>query len=342
MVNTPYIKTFAGSLLSSNLRDLKIMTRITVPISAAIHTAALNAGIGPVYVYKDNGDSWVSEIVQHHVELSGIQYFSAQDDIAGMLAEIPGSAERIMIMLENTNLFRLCDMLLKNGFRDLQKGMIVIVVEDFMQYDDYYINDTRHFGRILRIPILEPATYQEIVDAVGWGTNISEMAGLPVMIRLSKNMFGERARVFYNHSHADIGIQGYATTRNVSPKFPDAQGIMQQLSSQSDMNRFVVGSNRRLGVLACGVAFPLVMEIKDKLDLEFPVLKVGQYPLPGKLMQKLFAECREILILEEGEPVCEDWIRGYFDQEQVKGRLDATLPRLGVLTSQIIVKSLLG
>ena len=83
------------------------------------------------------------------------------------------------------------------------------------------------------------------------------------------------------------------------------------------------------------------MEIKDKLDLEFPVLKIGQYPLPGKLMHKLFAECREVLVLEEGEHVYEEWIRGYFDQEQIKGRLDGTLPRVGELTPPVIVNTLL-
>ena len=141
-------------------------------------------------------------------------------------------------------------------------------------------------------------------------------------------MLQEQAKIFYNNASNNFSLS--STT-----------GRLTALSAQSDLNRFVIGSNRRLGILACGVTFPLVMAIKDQLDLEYPVLKIGQYPLPHKLMHKLFSECREVLILEEGAPIYEEWIRGYFDHEQVRGRLDGVLPRNGQLTAESIVKSFL-
>lgn len=39
---------------------------------------------------------------------------------------------------------------------------------------------------------------------------------------------------------------------------------------------------------------------------EFPVLKIGQYPLPKKQLMQLVEACNEILVLEDGQPFVEN------------------------------------
>ena len=47
---------------------------------------------------------------------------------------------------------------------------------------------------------------------------------------------------------------------------------------------------------------------------EYPVLKITQYPLPRKLVEKITGECKEILVLEEGYPVVEEQLKGFLSK----------------------------
>ena len=64
-----------------------------------------------------------------------------------------------------------------------------------------------------------------------------------------------------------------------------------------------------------------------------PVLKIAQYPLPRTLVRRIAAECGTLLILEEGQPVVEEIVRGVLPNPvAIRGRLTGELPRTGELT----------
>jgi indolepyruvate ferredoxin oxidoreductase alpha subunit len=70
-------------------------------------------------------------------------------------------------------------------------------------------------------------------------------------------------------------------------------------------------------------------------------LKICQYPLPRKLIQRLFAECETILVAEEGMPLVEEQLKGYLGNPKIiHGRLDGTLPRAGELNPNLLAKAL--
>ena len=48
------------------------------------------------------------------------------------------------------------------------------------------------------------------------------------------------------------------------------------------------------------------------------------------------SECQQVLIVEEGQPFIEDIVRGVSESENIKGKLDGTLPRTGELTPDAV------
>jgi indolepyruvate ferredoxin oxidoreductase alpha subunit len=73
----------------------------------------------------------------------------------------------------------------------------------------------------------------------------------------------------------------------------------------------------------------------------YPVLKIGQYPLPRKMIEKIASECEELLILEDGYPVVEEMLKGFLERGiRVRGRLDGTVPRDGELNPNIVAVAL--
>jgi indolepyruvate ferredoxin oxidoreductase alpha subunit len=72
------------------------------------------------------------------------------------------------------------------------------------------------------------------------------------------------------------------------------------------------------------------------------VLKIAQYPLPKALIDQMVVDgAKEILVMEEGQPVVEEIIRGMVPSTvAVKGRLTGDLPRMGELTPDCVRKAL--
>jgi indolepyruvate ferredoxin oxidoreductase alpha subunit len=83
------------------------------------------------------------------------------------------------------------------------------------------------------------------------------------------------------------------------------------------------------------------MENFNDKELNHPVLKISQYPLPKKQIKKLVSECETIIVIEEGYPLVEEMLKGFLSLGiTVKGRLDGTLPRDGELNPNLVAIAL--
>lgn len=81
-------------------------------------------------------------------------------------------------------------------------------------------------------------------------------------------------------------------------------------SEESPYNKYTDGPNKKLGIIACGIGYNYLMENYPE-GCEYPVLKIGQYPLPKKQLHQLIESCDEILVLEDGQPFVEKQLKGY-------------------------------
>ena len=107
---------------------------------------------------------------------------------------------------------------------------------------------------------------------------------------------------------------------------------LEEESAASPFNAYTEGPDKRLGIVACGIAHNYLMENYPD-GCPHPVLKIAQYPLPRTLVRRIAAECGTLLILEEGQPVVEEIVRGVLPNPvAIRGRLTGELPRTGELT----------
>jgi indolepyruvate ferredoxin oxidoreductase alpha subunit len=119
------------------------------------------------------------------------------------------------------------------------------------------------------------------------------------------------------------------------------QPALEAASEASAYNKYIDGEDKSLGIIACGLAYNYLMENYQEEACKHPILKVSQYPLPRKDIEKITKECKEILILEDGYPVYEELLKGYLNQGlTVKGRLDGALPRDGELNPNLVAQAL--
>ncbi len=117
--------------------------------------------------------------------------------------------------------------------------------------------------------------------------------------------------------------------------------MIREESGESEYNTYYDGEDKSLGIIACGIAYNYLMENYSDGKCPHPVLKIGQYPLPTKMVQKIDEECDKLLILEEGYPMVEELLRGFLNKEKrIMGRLDGTIPRAGELNPNVVATGL--
>ena len=88
----------------------------------------------------------------------------------------------------------------------------------------------------------------------------------------------------------------------------------------------------RDSIIACGIAYNYLAENYPD-GCPHPVLKISQYPLPQELVRRMASECKALLIIEEGQPVVEEALRGILPAPvEIRGRMSGELPRTGELT----------
>ncbi|MDE7119516.1 MAG: indolepyruvate ferredoxin oxidoreductase, partial [Muribaculaceae bacterium] len=69
-------------------------------------------------------------------------------------------------------------------------------------------------------------------------------------------------------------------------------------------------------------------------------LKISQYPLPRTLVAELVDNCDAVIVVEEGQPLIEQSLRGLLDRQlKIHGKLDGTLPRTGELTPDLVAEA---
>jgi indolepyruvate ferredoxin oxidoreductase alpha subunit len=241
------------------------------------------------------------------------------------------------------------DAFINSAITGVNGGMVVAVADDPSMHSSQNEQDSRFYGKFAMVPVLEPSTQQELYDSMFHAFDLSEALQLPVLLRMTTRLSHSRAGVKRRTPRSPNPLQATCepdryvlmphNARVQYRKLLDLQPVLEQLSESSFLNMPFEGTGPT-GVLACGLAFNYVMEVRETHGLDIRVLKIGQYPLPRNQVNELFEACSSILVAEEGYPVYEELLRGYFNNRNIRGRMDGALPRAGELNTDLLAAAL--
>ncbi len=321
----------------------------------AIAQGAIDAGMSGIYAYPGTPSTEITEYVQHSKEAKqkGIRCGWSANEKTAMEAALGMSyaGKRAMVCMKHVGLNVAADPFINSSITGANGGIIVVSADDPSMHSSQNEQDSRFFGKFAMIPILEPANQQEAYDMVGYGFNMSEKYKTPVLMRITTRMAHSRAGVARGESKKqnEISLPSDlrqfvllpAIARKRYKLLLNNQIPFETESEKSSFNQYIDGSDKKMGIITTGIAYNYLMENYPERIVQYPVLKIGQYPLPRKLVEKLCNECKEILVLEEGYPIVEEMLKGYLANGiKVKGRLDGTVPRDGELNPNIVAVAL--
>ncbi|MDD3078790.1 MAG: thiamine pyrophosphate-dependent enzyme [Paludibacter sp.] len=319
----------------------------------AIAVAAIDEGISGVYAYPGTPSTEITEYIQKSPDArkNNVHSTWSTNEKTAYEAALGMSyaGKRSLVCMKHVGLNVAADAFINSAITGVNGGLVVVVADDPSMHSSQNEQDTRFYGKFAYLPLFEPSNQQGTYDCVRFAFNFSEQVKLPVLLRITTRL---------SHSRAAVERKAQTSQNMLNPETDKKKWILLPaiarqryaglLNKQDDLvafsekspYNFVVNGKGKKGIIAFGIAYNYVMEIIQEFALEIPVLKISQYPLPKQLIKTFHDQYDTILVAEEGYPVYEELLRGYFDNQKISGRLDGTLPRTGELSPDIIAKAL--
>lgn len=321
----------------------------------AIGQGSIDGGISGVYAYPGTPSTEITEFIQENelaVEKGVRSKWSSNEKTAYEAAlGMSYAGKRTMVCMKHVGLNVAADAFVNSAITGVNGGMVVTVADDPSMHSSQNEQDSRFYAKFAMIPVLEPSNQQEAYDMAREGFQISEETGVPVMLRITTRLAHSRAGVKRKDviPQNELKLPGDpsqfvllpANARKRYKGLLNKQHLFEQLSENSKYNYFKKGPDKKLGIIACGIAYNYLKENFGQEECPYSLLKISQYPLPQKMLAELEAICDEVLVLEEGYPVVEEMVKGIFKKDiTVNGRLNGLLPRDGELNADIVAKAL--
>ncbi len=321
----------------------------------AIAQGAIDAGMSGIYAYPGTPSTEITEYIlqSHDAKEKKIRAGWSTNEKTAVESALGMSyaGKRVMTCMKHVGLNVAADAFINSAITGVNGGMIVVSADDPSMHSSQNEQDSRFYGNFAMIPVLEPSNQQEAYDMVHYCFDLSEKYRTPVMMRITTRLAHSRAGVVWGEKRKQNEVmlpsnpKQFILLPGIAKKqyknLLANQTLFEMESSKSGFNQYIEGADKKMGIIACGISFNYLMENFVDRIVPYPVLKIGQYPVPVDQVRRLYDTCDSVLVLEEGYPLIEELLRGLLNNgKTVRGRLDGSLPRDGELSPNLVAKAL--
>ncbi len=321
----------------------------------AIAQAGIDAGMSGMYAYPGTPSTEIMEFVQASPEAGSGKIhreWSANEKTA-MEASLGMSyaGKRSMVAMKHVGLNVAADGFVNAAITGVNGGLIVIAADDPSMHSSQNEQDSRFYGKFAFVPVLEPSNQQEAYDMVFDGFELSEKYRVPVMLRITTRLAHSRSGVVRREAKPQNTLTLPSDPRQfvllpaiARKRYHFLLGIYESIREEkitASYNLYTKRADRRLGVIAFGLANNYLAESYRDSEIPYSTLKIVTYPVNDILFNQIANDCDEILVLEDGYPIMEELLKGILHGgKKIRGRLDGSIPREGELNPDIVSMAL--
>ena len=208
------------------------------------------------------------------------------------------------------------DPLFTLSYTGVNAGLVIGVADDAGMHSSQNEQDSRHYARAAKIPMLEPSDSAEALHFAKLAYELSEQFDTPVLLKMC-------TRVSHSQSLVETGertehIKAYEKNiakyvmmpGNAKKRHPVVEARTQTLTEYAEtaeINRIEEGADHKIGIITSSTSYQYVKEV---LGDTYPVMKLGMiWPMPEKKIKDFAAAVENLVIVEELESFIEDHCR---------------------------------
>ncbi len=289
----------------------------------AIARGALEAGVAFATAYPGTPSSEIAlQFFQVSRESDLYFEYSANEKVAlEMAAGAAMCGLRTMTTMKHVGLNVAADALMTLAYTGVNGALVLVVADDPFMFSSQNEQDSRWYGKLSGLPILEPSTVAEAKEMTTYAFDLSEALKLPVILRTTTRINHSSGMVSCGPLRPRVTPGVFekkpfeyvcvpAVSRNLHSKLLDKIAKATAMSEESPWNRMEGGG--KWGIVCNGVSYGYVTDAITELGVadRFRILRVGfSHPFPEKLTQRFLDGCDKVLVAEEGEPYLQEAVR---------------------------------
>ena len=250
------------------------------------------------------------------------------------------------------------DPLFTISYTGVNAGMVIAVADDAGMHSSQNEQDSRHYARAAKVPMLEPSDSGEALEFAKLAYELSEQFDTPVILKMCTRVAhaqsvvepGARTEVsktYEKNPQKYIMMPGNAKRRH--PIVEERTKKLVQWAETAPVNRVEDGADHTMGIITSSTSYQYVKEVCGD---RFPVLKLGMiWPMPEKLIREFAKSVQTLCVVEELDGFIEDHCRslglapvgkdkfsciGEFSQNQIAALLGMQTPVPGAKVDDAI------
>lgn len=209
------------------------------------------------------------------------------------------------------------DPLFTIAYTGVNGGMIIAVADDAGMHSSQNEQDSRHYARAAKLPMLEPSDSAEALEFTKLAYDLSENFDTPVIMKMCTRVAhsqsvvepGERvepARKPYEKNGAKyIMMPGNAKRRH--PVVEERLRKIAEWAETASVNRVEPGKDHKMGIITSSTSYQYV---KEACGDTYPVLKLGMvWPLPERKITEFAGSVDLLVVVEELDSFIENYCR---------------------------------
>ena len=293
----------------------------------AITRGAIEAGVDVATTYPGTPSSEIADTFS-----TIARYFTKQKKDPGfyfeystnekVALEVAGAAAisnlRALTCMKHVGLNVASDTFMTYMYIGCRGWHVIITADDPSCHSSQNEQDNRYYALFSSCPMFEPTTPQEAKEMTRLGFEISERLQSPILLRTTTRLNHVRGSITLDKiqkprkkgkfEKSPFWVTTPAIARARHPELLKMFKKAEQISEKSPFNKIInVGKPNDWGIVTSGVAYNYVREVVEDLKLNIRILKLGMtHPLPSKMCENFIKSCKNIVVVEELEPILEN------------------------------------
>ena len=281
----------------------------------AVARGLFEAGCSFVSSYPGTPSTEITETIAKYPEVYAEW---APNEKVAMEAAFGASlaGKRTFCGMKHVGLNVAADPLFTISYTGVNGGMVIGVADDAGMHSSQNEQDSRHYARAAKIPMLEPSDSAEALAMAKLAYDLSEQFDTPVLLKMCTRVShsqsvvecGERtehSKTYEKNGPKYIMMPGNAKKRH--PIVEQRTADLVKWAETADINRLEKGEDKSMGIITSSTSYQYVKEVcGDK----YPVLKLGMiWPMPVQKIRDLAASVEKLVVVEELDSFIEDHCR---------------------------------
>ena len=237
------------------------------------------------------------------------------------------------------------DPLFITSYTGVNGGMVIGVADDPGMHSSQNEQDSRHYARASKLPIIEPSDSCECLEFTKLAYEYSEEFDTPFILRLNTRVSHSQS-VVETSDRVEREVKPYEKSvakhvmmpANARGRHVEVEKRLEKLAEfacDCPFNK-VIDNNTKLGIITSGPSFNYALEVFGE---SASYLKLGLvYPFADNLICDFASKYERVIVIEELDPFIEEHCKALGLKVEGKN----LLPLLGEFSQELLAEKLLG